>query len=378
MRKNYAEGYPNMEKQFKMDYCVVFHDFDDKQWLLKTTSSIRERIYGTEFSAQNIRIIDTQANIIEKIFVVVPDSISKNEHANVKRYSKKISSKTYKSYLSDVVTISTLRDLIMEKCMAVTPQGVRSNIIGKDAEERVAQLLNDEGNWKLWNDFESYKHEVKSDTFHLFMLILKGIGAKPSTRYAESGNPITSIEANGEIPKLQGGGYPKTDVSFTTTFRHGSKLTHNITIKKTSENRVTVHEGHVSDMINALRLNPDERLAIALLAFQKFGSEKQLRESPQGHLADVLYDKLPKHNRVLVEFALFGVNSPRMTHLTQIADCILIKSSLRENSFWLRDDYVKYYLDTFKSKGQFGTPFQWTYPSKKRGMSVQLKGFIGD
>lgn len=378
VNRNYADGYPDMEKQFKMDYCVIFHDFNDKHWLLKTTSSIRERIYGTEFFAQNIRIIDSDENKIEKIYVVVPDSISEVERTNARRYSDKINGDTYKSFLSDVVTISKLRELIMEKCMADISQGVRSNIIGKDAEDRVAQLLNDEGNWQLWNNFELHKHEIKSDTFHWFKAIMSGIGADPSFGYTESVDKIAKIVGTCDIPGLEGGGYPKTDVSFTVTFSYGEKRTHNITIKKTSEKRVTVHEGTASDLVKALQLNENELLALALSAFQDYGSEKQLRESPQADLADVLYNELPKYNRPLVEYALFGVGNPRTTLSIQVADCILFKNDPDKDCFWLRDAYVDYYLKTFVKKGQFGTPFQWTYPSKKRGVSFQLKGFTNN
>ena len=57
--KNYMVGYKNCEQQFKMDYKICFHDFNDEIWLIKSTSSIRsDRLYGNEFFAQNIKIID--------------------------------------------------------------------------------------------------------------------------------------------------------------------------------------------------------------------------------------------------------------------------------------------------------------------------------
>jgi len=376
IEKGYTEGYPNMEKQFKMDYCIVFHSFDDTKWLIKSASSVRsDRIYGHEFFAQNIRIIDEHTKKIEKIFVVVPDSITSKETNEAKRYSDKINSETYKSFLSDIITMSRLRDLIIEKCMAEVSQGVRSNIIGKDAELRAVQLLEDKKNWLLWNDFESHKHEAKSDTFPWFRAIMTGIGAQPGVDGNISSDPIDSIEANDDIPKLDGGGFPKTDVSFTVSFHNRDKQTYNITIKKTSRGRVTVHEGDVDDLITALRLNSDYKLSSALHAFQKYGSEKHLRESNEAYHVDTLYSELPKHNRELVEFALFGLHSWRINHPSQLANCVLFKIDPNMDCFWLRDEYVSYYLNAFQTKGQFNTPFQWTYPSKKRGSSFQLKGF---
>ena len=95
IKKDYSIGYPGYEKQFKMDYQLIFHDFEDENWLIKSTSSIRsDRIYKNEFFAQNIRKIDKK---VSKIFIVVPDSsIIKKEELNQKlNYSSKISSNTF-------------------------------------------------------------------------------------------------------------------------------------------------------------------------------------------------------------------------------------------------------------------------------------------
>ena len=115
--KNYMVGYKNCEQQFKMDYKICFHDFNDEIWLIKSTSSIRsDRLYGNEFFAQNIKIIDDK---VTNIFVVIPDSVNDIEHA------------------SENLT-----------------QGVSANILGNNAEETIAQLLNDHNNWLLWNDYK--------------------------------------------------------------------------------------------------------------------------------------------------------------------------------------------------------------------------------
>lgn len=378
--EDYAQGYPDMEKQFKMDYCVVFHNFDDTEWLIKSTSSIRtDRLYGTEFFAQNIRILDTEENKVDKIYVVVPDSLSDSEVKKIRGYSKKITSGTYKSFLTDVITINELRDLIIHKCMSEVSQGTRSNIIGKDTEKRVVQLLNDKGNWQLWNDFEHTKHKVKADTFQWFRVILTGIGAESSIGYDESKDPIIEIKATDDIPKLEGGGYPKTDVSFTITTQYRKNETYNISIKRTDKKQVTVHEGDISEICDALQLNADSQLGKALLAFQKYGSTMKLQESGNAVHVDVLHKELSKYNHKLVEYAIFGAHSARITHPAQVANCILyFDSTPSKECFWLRDDYITHYLANFVTRGNFGTPFQWTYPSKKLGKSIQLKGYTNN
>ena len=95
IENGYSIGYPNQEKQFKMDFLIEFIDFNKEQWLLKSTSSIRDRIYGTEFFAQNIRQINKN---VSKIYVIVPDSLSEKEMRNKINYSTKIKSQTYTSF----------------------------------------------------------------------------------------------------------------------------------------------------------------------------------------------------------------------------------------------------------------------------------------
>ena len=89
-----------------MDFLIEFIDFNKEQWLLKSTSSIRDRIYGTEFFAQNIRQINKN---VSKIYVIVPDSLSEKEMRNKINYSTKIKSQTYTSFLTDVLTVNELR-----------------------------------------------------------------------------------------------------------------------------------------------------------------------------------------------------------------------------------------------------------------------------
>lgn len=104
--ENYKVGYPNKDQQFKMDFQVIFPEFNYETWLIKGTSSARsDRIYGNEFMAQNIRNIDDK---VTQVYLVVPDSISKSEQKRVMSYANKINSPTYTSFISDVITVNSL------------------------------------------------------------------------------------------------------------------------------------------------------------------------------------------------------------------------------------------------------------------------------
>lgn len=60
-------NFDNQQKTlFKMDYQICFHDFSDEIWLIKPTSSVRsDRVYGNEFFAQNISIIESVSKMLK-------------------------------------------------------------------------------------------------------------------------------------------------------------------------------------------------------------------------------------------------------------------------------------------------------------------------
>lgn len=364
VKKGYSVGYENCEKQFKMDYAITFNDFDYETWLVKPTSSIRtDRIYGNEFFAQNIKIVDEN---VTKIFVVVPDSITKKELKNKNDYSNKIHSETYVSFLDDVLTFSELKDLVLTHASENLSQGISANILGSNAEESIVDLLIDKNNILLWNNYEKYSQTIKSSTYHWFSEILKVSGISEQ-------DTVLDIVATNKIPKLSNRGYPKTDVSVTITTEQ-YEMTKNISVKNTSANTVTVHEGAVDDIISALNLNSSSSLAVALKEFQVYGSAKGLKEN-NGGIYNIFANEMHKYNKELVNFFIFGVNSPLVNNPIQIADIILYTQNFEVIP---RNLYVDEYIEKYSVKGQLGTPFKWTYPSKKRGQKVQIKGFTNN
>lgn len=364
IKKGYSVGYENCEKQFKMDYAITFNDFDNETWLVKPTSSIRsDRIYGNEFFAQNIKIVDEN---VTKIFVAVPDSITEKELKNKIDYSNKIHSETYVSFLDDVLTFSELKDLVLVHASENLAQGIRANIWGNNAEDNIVDLLTDKNNILLWNNYREYNKTIKSSTYHWFREILKVSGISEQ-------DIILDIVATNKIPKLSNRGYPKTDVSFTIITEQG-EITKNISVKNTYADTVTVHEGTVDDIILALNLDSSSSLANSLKEFQAYGSAKGLKENNEVAY-NTLVDEMHKYNKKLVNFFMFGVNSPLVNNPIQVADTILYTKNFEVVS---RDLYVDEYIEKYSSKGQLGTPFKWTYPSKKRGQKVQIKGFTNN
>jgi len=361
IEEGYSIGYPNQERQFKMDFLVEFPDFDNEQWLIKSTNSIRERIYGAEFFAQNIRLIEEK---VKKIYVVVPDSISSAEMKNKSNYSAKINRATYTSFLTDVITVNELRQKIIEKIAQNIEQGLRSNILGNDAETSIVTLLKDSKNKALWNDYQNAQQTVKSSTYHIYKQILEKLNL------LEGFDKVLDVTATDAIPLLSNRGKPKTDVSVIIK-TDTKELIRSISIKNTREKTVTVHEGSVSDLISALKLSESNPLSQSLMDFEKVGSKKNLiAEHPDSDR--ILEENLKLYNRELIEFFIFGLNSPLVNNKIQIVDLIIFTNKF---AVWNRDDYINHYIEEYSGKGQFGTPFKWTYPSKKRGQKIQIKGF---
>ncbi|MGF3075974.1 MspI family type II restriction endonuclease [Facklamia sp. P13055] len=363
---NYNIGYPNKEKQFKMDFKVVFSEFNNETWLIKGTSSVRnDRIYGNEYMAQNIRLINDN---ITKIFLVVPDSISEKEMQNAKRYSEKIKSETYVSFITDVITVNQLARKIVTKTTEKMPQGQRANVLGSISENSAVLFFKDPKNIELWNDYTNASRTIKSSTYILFKTVLLAIGL------TEGVDTIKNIEASSDIPRLSNNGLPKTDLTVCIEMSNGQKLVRNISIKNSTAKEVTIHEGNIADLISALDIDHESSIANALLKFEKVGSRKRLLETHPNSI-NILDSNLSEYNEQLLKFFIFGDNNPLVNDPVQIADMIIFTHKFE---VFKKDEYISYYLEKYSHSGQFGTPFKWTYPSKKRGKKFQIKGFTNN
>ncbi|MCL2201930.1 MAG: MspI family type II restriction endonuclease [Oscillospiraceae bacterium] len=361
IKHDYSAGYEGKEKQFKMHFSVRFTDFGGEKWLIWSTNSIRERIYNAEYFAQHIKNIDED---VSRVLVVVPDSISDKEMKNKQNYAKKVKSSTYVSFIDDVLTVNELQQEILAKVSGIIAQGVRANILGSFSEKNILNLLLDQKNLELWNDYHGSSQLVKSSTFNYFKAILSAAGLSMNE------DVIDVITATDSIPRLSNRGAPKTDVSFTV-YTDSRAYSRNISIKNSTEKTVSIHEGNVSDLIAALRIDPSCELASALRHFEECGSKKEL-VSTYPHCANVLEQRLGSYNKELAEFFIFGMHSLLVTDPMQVADMVLF---INPFAVWTRDKYIPYYLSKYQNRGQFATPFGWTYPSKKRGQKIQIKGY---
>lgn len=352
---NYSVGYPNYaENQFKMDALIIFKDSDNERWLVKTTNTIRsDRAKGNQFDAQNIKQIDPK---VGKIFLVTPDHINPNEVKHRIAYSRQITTGQLFSMIDDALSLNALRSLIREKAVENISQGKRANILGRDTEDQIKRALMNPDNKILWNSSGASSAHHKSDTFDLFSKVLVAFGVQPQEK-------IIEVYATTDIPLLDGLGYPKTDVHCeVTTDKQLYEM--NISVKQSTDKKVTIHEGYVQDLLSALCIEETSKLGKSLLQLQKYGGKKKLAEE-DAHSTEVLEKELSKYNEELVAFFVFGIGSSQVG--IQVANLLLYYNTLEVLTV---DETVQHMLSF---KGQFDTPFSWTYPSGKGGEKIQIK-----
>ena len=166
------------------------------------------------------------------------------------------------------------------------------------------------------------------------------------------------------LGKLPSGGNPKTDVLVNIMYKNNNTETRTISCKRSVEDSVSVHEYKADDFADVLDKN-NEKLRRYLNEFQKVGAATQMKEEDKKGLEQELKPLLKK----LCQWVIGGYGGKGQG--IQNADYILMYDEVNiVPTIHTLEDYCDILL---RSKKTFGTPFSWTYPSKKRGKSIQLK-----
>lgn len=343
------------ETQFKMDALIEFKDSGNEVWLIKTTRSIRsDRVKGNQFDAEHIRKIHPN---VKKVYLVTSDFADPKEVYNRKKYSEDIRNKRIYSQIDDVITFNTLSLLIRDKALENLSQGVRANVLGEETEERIMRALNNETNIELWNGIKDKNSIIQSADYELFQEILLTYGLERTNEV------IVGLFSTTDIPLLDGGGQPKTDVHCELTTNKNT-YNINISVKQTSAKRVTIHEGFVEDLLEVLNLDKYSNLGIALINLQKCGGKVNLKkEYPESH--DILEKELHKYKDTLIKYFFFGIGGKQKG--IQVANMIVYNKTFKAMTV---NETIK---DMSNYSGQFGTPFSFTYPSGNKGKKIQVK-----
>ena len=393
-KKNYRKyiAYGALHKlstQFSVNEEVEFNDEHPEIWLIKTSSSLRsDRIKGDEFDIEHIKSILKLANnqVDIKAYFVVQDNPSDKDLTQFKNYKEKVLDKKIVTFFDDILTFSEFQNLLQSRCSKYLSQGIQSNILGSNSEKEISDAFNNPNNVILWNNPSN--SIIKSRNFSIVKALLEKIAPnfnivqleafnndkKDKAHYLEELNIVRDSQGKGNLGK------PKTDVLIHVLPQNNEVLNINLSIKhpKNRKKGITVHEGNVESLISDLSTSLPEtskfndetlfnKLKLALLNFQKAGSAKGMDQD----LREFLEENLQELNEWLIDYFVFGINNSRFNENQKANMIAMVNPDNGAVTFNTREEEIHMLLAD--KKRAFGTPFSWTYPSKKRGQKIQIK-----
>lgn len=333
--------------------------FNGERWGLFSTTSYRsDRMKGTHWDSFLLK----KYRGFDHCYLIIADQSKDIEVSE--QDAKKADEDIQRSYiggkdldeLDGAMTASELYDRIRELYLLSMPHGVREDKDGNDFEKRIVGVLNFKGNLDVWNGDELQVGQEWS----VFSKLLMRWGCPHDVR---------SIAATTNIPKLPSGGLPKTDVLAVVTYGDGTEHRFTISCKNSRGDFVSCHQYPAKEFIRALGIT-DELLKSYIELFQRVGSERNI-EKIDADFSQKFTKALHPYVYRLCQWVITGEHG-QYTSKDQVADYVLAfsKESLAVE-LYSSQDYIQRMLR--ESRGQFGTPFKWTYASGRKGQDIQLK-----
>ena len=352
--KEYRCGYAEYDNtQFYCNFVIVFQD--DTKWIVNITTSFRsDRLKGNQWDSYNIKEIDPS---ISKSVLVYPDDLSQDDKDDFISYKYKILNKIHFSAIDEIVGQSELFELIENYTNKNLSVGVKKDIQGNNFESYIATILSNEKNLeKWWTENPTlvgthYDHFLK--ILHCFNL---------------DKTKVSKIEATADksiIGNLLTSGSPKTDIIVTVTQKDKTLHQFTISCKKTNAKSVSVHQ-YSADAFADVLDSENKTLRALLQKFQEVGNLRDFGSENATALKKELHPYLQK----LVRWVIGGYGGKVQNQL-QIADYILI-SDEQDIHIHTLEEYTALLLQPV-NESHFGTPFQWTFASGRKGKDIQLK-----
>lgn len=348
------DGYSNTS-QFYTPFLIQF--FDDTKWALFTTTSMRtDRIKGQQWDAINLKEIDPT---ITQVYLVYPDGISEDGKAEFVRQNNKYINKDEYSAIDGVASQDQISNLIESYAIQDKTIGQIKDIQGNSFEKRIASILAYEENFIKWKTDAA---TLEGMHFDIFKTIIDCFGLDKNTTIEIQATFDKKI-----IGRLPSGGNPKTDVLVTVKNTDNSTVNYTISCKRSSDKSVSVHQ-YTADTFADVLDKDNPQLRRLLNYFQQCGSLSSFGEENCIELTETLQPYVEK-----LSLWVLGGEGGDGDPDTQCADYILTYDNNDGSSSIHRiQQYYEQLLNAGIS-GSFGTLFSWTYPSKRRGESIQLK-----
>ena len=352
--KNYKAGQPGYadQAQFKAPYKIKFSD--ESEWIVFTTTSLRDRIKEQYWDTHNLKQINSR---ITEAYLVYPDSIDVSERRPFEAKNKKIQSGNEFSPLNALVSQDNFFNRIETYALGRLNPNQQRDKKGRNFEKRVSAILSNPCNLEKWKNADPMLEGLH---YSMFEIIVNAFGLEPKHVIR-----IDSTSDIGVIRPLPSGGQPKTDVLTTVSYDDGSFEHYTISCKRSSSSSVSVHQYPADSYADVLDRNNVE-LRRVLNCFQACGNKKNMSVSD----VHLLETEIQPYINALCEWAIAGIGGEGDPE-TQWAKYILIYDNIDETfSLHSTNEYCK--LLANDCTRTFNTPFSWTYQGE-RGTNIQLK-----
>lgn len=355
-------GYLN-RKQYYSPFLIQFND--RTRWILFTTTSLRtDRIKGQQWDSDRIKDVD---GMISKAYLVYPDNASSHEVRCFVAQRNKYQTGFEFSRIDDIIPLGVLITQIREKDDEFLMEsmgkkkkqaglGRTLDFSGRNFERAIAAILSSQ----VYLETLKRHKPNQEDTYKKFVQLVSGLAIDCSQVVR-----ICATAEKDDIGLLPTGGSPKTDVIVTITFKDDSVQYRTLMCKRTSKSHVSVHQ-YKADAIADILDKGNERLRRLLRMFQDCPVQGKYPQVCQEELAAELKPHLLKFCRWV--FGGHGGAGSELQKANYMVTFNPIKNKMAVHSI---DDYIAVAL--LDRNGFAGTPFQWTYASKREGKDIQLK-----
>ncbi len=356
-------GYLNNE-QYYSPFLIQFND--QVRWILYTTTSLRtDRIKGQQWDSDRIKNAD---EAIDKSFLIYPDDTPQKEVGLFAKQQRKYETKNEYSRIDGIMSAQVLLTQIKERddeilidslgsdCKPTKNYGRTLDFSGRNFEKAIAAMLS--SHYYLSAVQENLKS--REDGLFKFRQLITGLEIDVAL--------VEKIEATAdkdEIGFLPTGGSPKTDVIATLTMKDGQVLHRTLTCKRTTKPFVSVHQYKADAMADVMD-KENERLRGLLRMFEANPVQGHFPKECQAGLKE----EIGKHFRTFCRW-VYGGHGGTGNEMQKADYIVTFNPQKGKMAVHAIDDYIG--LAMKEKPGFVGTPFQWTYASKQRGKSIQLK-----
>lgn len=349
--KNGRPGYTD-QNQFKAPYRITFSD--NKEWLVFSTTSLRDRIKEQYWDTFNLKELNPN---ISEAYLVYPDGLDMSDKQAFISKNMKIQNGGEFSPLNALMSQESFFNHIEAYALKDLSPAQQKERKGNNFEKRISAILNNPCNWEKWKTNDP---ALEGLHYNIFEEII--------TKFGLSQNETASIEATSDksvIGFLPSGGPVKTDVLVTVRYENGSSKSFTISCKRTSKKSVSVHQYSADAFSNVLD-SKDADLRKVLNAFQSSGNKKNMNPMD----IQLLENKLQPLILDLCRWALGGIGGEGNPE-TQWANYILAYDNNTESiAIHTTDEYCT--ILARDNTRTFHTPFSWSYQGT-RGTNIQLR-----